>query len=170
MTITEMCKKAHKTAKAKGFWDGLTLIRGRMSIPTNTLLAKLALIHSEVSEAVEEVRLGNTETRFLADNSKVDTPNKVESIIESSAFKKDIVQISSNKLCEELADIIICTAELSEALGYTLEEMILIKMNRSGPDHVVEAIFDQWSDQSKTLPYPSPLPRKHPTHPNLTPL
>ncbi len=38
----------HDTAKAKGFWDA--------DIDINFILAKLALVHSEVSEVLEAVR------------------------------------------------------------------------------------------------------------------
>lgn len=45
MTITEMVQQAHQTAKRKGFWD--------TPRETGTMLA---LIHSEVSEALEADR------------------------------------------------------------------------------------------------------------------
>jgi NTP pyrophosphatase (non-canonical NTP hydrolase) len=41
-------KFIHTTAKDKGFWDG--------EIDINFLLAKLALVHSEVSETLEALR------------------------------------------------------------------------------------------------------------------
>jgi NTP pyrophosphatase (non-canonical NTP hydrolase) len=50
MSINQLIKEAHETAKSKGWWDKPS--------ETGTLLA---LIHSEVSEALEADRKGNDE-------------------------------------------------------------------------------------------------------------
>lgn len=45
----------HRLAKAKGFYDGIDTSNLR-SLPADFIPAKLALIHSEVSEALEAYR------------------------------------------------------------------------------------------------------------------
>ena len=129
MTITEMCEKAHKTAKEHGFWDGMTLVSGKMVIPTNTMLVKLALIHSEVSEAVEEVRAGNTQDTFRAANTYSEPSSAVPgSFIKTTGSDPVITKITFEKVSGELADILIRTADFASALGLDLEKAVQDKM------------------------------------------
>lgn len=61
MTISELCEKCHAAAREKGWYDG----QGR------TMPELLCLIHSEISEALEQHRLGHRPTEvYHLDNGK----------------------------------------------------------------------------------------------------
>lgn len=69
MAINELCERAHKNASKKGFWDDIHALDAEEGISVNEMqmyynnayAARLALIHSEVSEALEALRTGETE-------------------------------------------------------------------------------------------------------------
>ncbi len=92
MTIRELVSRAHENAARHGFWDG----------PLEFGTA-IALIHSELSEALEEHRKGDGFLSYVKDG-------KPEGI------------------AAELADAVIRIADLCGALGIDLEEVIAEKM------------------------------------------
>lgn len=109
MTLNELRDQAYLNAAAKGFWDGV-------DYPTpECIAAKLALIHSEVSEALEDAREGKFFTLLKPP--------------DAGGNRKPVGFPS------ELADIIIRVADLAGKLGINLEREVLLKMvyNASRP-------------------------------------
>ncbi|CCJ32873.1 MazG-like family protein [Caloramator australicus] len=59
MKISELCKEAHTNASDKGFWEDIfdiKFLRLDEMHWNNAIAARLALIHTEVSEATEALR------------------------------------------------------------------------------------------------------------------
>lgn len=94
MEIKTLVTKAHENAVKHGFWEP--------PLPFGTAIA---LIHSELSEALEEERNGNPDIWFACNESR----------------KPEGVAV-------ELADAVIRIADLCGHLGIDLEEVIEIKM------------------------------------------
>lgn len=112
--INELVKAAHENAKAKGWWD-----------EERTFGEQIALMHSELSEALEEYRAGNK-------------PNEIYVICTCDGGGK----VPSCRNCKktegipiELADVIIRIFDTCGRYGIDLEEAINIKMayNRTRP-------------------------------------
>jgi NTP pyrophosphatase (non-canonical NTP hydrolase) len=101
VTLREWKARVHELAREKGWWDG----HGTPP-STDAVLAKLALIHSEVSECVEEARV--TEPDSLGD-IRYGTNGKPEGF------------------AIELADVIIRALDLAGALGIDIEAAVAMK-------------------------------------------
>lgn len=102
-TIKEYQRQIHTTALEKGWWDPpYNNARDPVQIS-----AKLCLIHSEVSEALEEIRMAPihiSHIRFRGNDGKPEG------------------------FAVEIADVVIRVLDLSEALGINLEEVMIEKM------------------------------------------
>ena len=112
MTISQMVKIAHDNAVEKGFHDK------RMEVGT-----MIALVHSELSEALEAHRTG----KFLP-------PGMVASLLryadgDDYAMTKGQFEVSCKSTFEdELADTVIRIADMCGLLGINLEAHIKAKM------------------------------------------
>jgi NTP pyrophosphatase (non-canonical NTP hydrolase) len=100
LNLNELCEQAHSTAVSKGWYDNDDYEEGR------NIGEALALIHSEVSEALEEVRKGKNLTEIYTEPGGKPAGFPVE-----------------------LADVIIRIADLCGYLGINLEEAVHTKMN-----------------------------------------
>lgn len=115
MNIQEIMNEARKTAKEKGF-----AIRDWSDIPQ-----ALCLIHSEISEALEEYRDEGSPLKdifYMHDD-------------EIIPYSKVTVEHKPVGLTVELADALIRICHLAEDLGLDLEEAIKVKMayNKTRP-------------------------------------
>lgn len=99
-----MASDIHRWAEGKGWWD-TDKADGAPKVKRRNALELCALVSSEVSEAVEEARIGRMRTEY-----------------EGPAGKP--VGFFS-----ELADVVIRVMDIFEAEGVSLEQEIRIKMN-----------------------------------------
>lgn len=100
MNLTQIGKHAFRNAMEKGFHDHPT------PPSREWVIASMALLHSEVSEAVEEIRNPNqplTEDRLRSDGKPEGLPS-------------------------ELADVIIRACDIAETLGIDLDAAVKRKM------------------------------------------
>lgn len=115
MNISEIVTRAHDNAVKHGFWD-----------PAPEFGTAIALIHSELSEALEEARAGRPDLYFViptkqADGNVVPEIRPAWSVGEHKGEKPEGVAV-------ELADAVIRIADLCGHLGIDLEAAIALKM------------------------------------------
>lgn len=106
LTIKEIVEATYETAKEKGWWT-----------PEKSFGELIALIHSELSEALEEFRVGKNPTAIYYHEVDLSLDKKPEGIPI------------------ELADVVIRIADLCGCYGIDLEDAIRQKLiyNRTRP-------------------------------------
>lgn len=115
--LNELRNQVHSNAASKGFWDD----------ETHNLPEKLALIHSEVSEALESLRSNNW--------SKLEPSQLINNTTGTEEFNQLYKEHIKPSFEAELADIIIRTLDLAGFLKIDIEAHIYAKMkyNSSRP-------------------------------------
>lgn len=112
MELNELVKRAHETAVRHGFWE-----------PAPEIGTSIALIHSELSEALEEARAGN----------RIRPGEETPMLYYSGG---GYVATDTTKCCTkpegiavELADAVIRIADLCGHLGIDLDDIVRRKMD-----------------------------------------
>lgn len=100
VNLNELCRRSHAMAVEKGFWDQTVEDPGRLT----HLGSKIALIHSEVTEALEEYRAGHPIDETRLEDGKPEG------------------------FGVELADVIIRVCDLAEHAGVNLGALVNLKM------------------------------------------
>jgi hypothetical protein len=108
LTVDELVKTAFRIARDHGFWDVQRALR-MAELPEMAIPEKLALIHSEVSEALEDYRLVGED----------------EIALRTVTLREDGKPLG---FAQELGDIVIRVADLCGRLGIDLEDVLLVKM------------------------------------------
>lgn len=132
MDLADVQKTSHKIAMDHGFWS----TEEDRNIPS-----KLALMHSEVSEALGEYREGRMELYYEHHGKgPITTPESLARGLDETALRAGHTYgVHEKGLCREcdeakpegfgieLADTIIRVCDLAEHLGIDLNEMIRLK-------------------------------------------
>lgn len=128
MEIKTLVEKAHENAVRHGFWE--------VPLPFGTAIA---LIHSELSEALEEDRAGNPCIWFYCTEGTDLHPCNSQDESDCLMYDKENLCKYKGKKPEgvavELADAVIRIADLCGHLGIDLDAVIEMKMayNESRP-------------------------------------
>lgn len=111
MNIAELQKEIHKTAREKGWWDN-----------ERTPGEIYALIHSEISEAVECARNGEPPVWYNSEESKKLIYGENQDYVTAWSIK-DFPQNGEKPQGEliELADVVIRILDYAESRGYKLK-------------------------------------------------
>lgn len=74
-TLREWQDAAHQLSRSKGWYDGAD------EVTAERMAVKLALIHSETSEALEDVRAGKLDASTRADGKPEGLPSELADIV-----------------------------------------------------------------------------------------
>ncbi len=105
MRLTDIQHLVHKTAVEHGWWENTT--KKDCPVPE-----KLCLIHSEVSEALEEYRNSTQPIYFIEQENPA---------LAGTRAKPEGIVI-------ELADVIIRILDLCGFMGWDIEQALILKM------------------------------------------
>jgi hypothetical protein len=135
--FNDLAKEIHANAVEHGWWgkpvDKSTLNEPTlMVIPERNFGEVLALIHSEVSEALEAWRDGDPINMLYRDHPD---GTRCENSSRCYGPKGTSEEAKPTGVPSELADIIIRVLDASAAYGVDIDEAILVKMayNRTRP-------------------------------------
>ena len=97
--FNQFAQACYENSKAHGFWEDYPIGQ----LPLETVLAKLCLIHSEVSECLEAARIDDMGLHYRIDGKPEGFPS-------------------------EIADILIRVGDLAARMGIDLDQAVAEKM------------------------------------------
>ena len=126
MRINDMVKEAHETAKSKGWWD-----------EEKSFGEVIALMHSELSEALEEARAGNDAnvTYYECKNPQACPDDKYVCGACCSTDRTN-ASMQNPAVPSELADCAIRIFDACGRYGIDLEQAIRVKMEYNRTAHI----------------------------------
>lgn len=117
MNINELAKEVHENAVAHGQWE-----------KPPSLPEALALIHAELSEALEEYRDGKPLVYGTCALSPEDCEHSAEcDLLKNPELLKSIGPCKPEGIAVELADVILWTLDLMAALGVDVDAVVMAK-------------------------------------------
>lgn len=119
--VQRLMEVSHYIARKKGWWDKHTNARGRVEMSPDTLLGRIMLSVTELSEAAECVRDGERELRFVHPDGAVKYALSNDWSELRNGFKPE-------GLPSEMADAVIRIMDDCRALQIDLGYAITVKM------------------------------------------
>lgn len=129
LTITELVNRSHELAKEKGWYEGQQWPDGRVKSHAINVGERLALVHSEISEALEEYRKHGVIRRCPSCNGTGKVNDTTDHVMcDGAGFQEIYVENGKPEgFSVELADAVIRIFDLCGAVGVDLAAAIETK-------------------------------------------
>jgi NTP pyrophosphatase (non-canonical NTP hydrolase) len=130
VNLTDLQQKAHTASREKGWWDDQKRADGSLipGLVEEQIPAKLCLIHSEVSEAVEEFRSPKADLRGAWVRHADGTVESFDRLDDSRLVELAARGLKPEGFLVELADNLIRCGDLAGAIEGDLEAAVRLKM------------------------------------------
>lgn len=129
--LEQIAEACYKTAKSKGWWVKYEQLKEHFpnlytGLMPDFIAAKLCLVHSETSEALEEVRENDGDLYFTAGPEVEGGPRRI--VPEGEWNQWNLGHLKPEGLPSELADVVIRVFDLAGFLGIDIAQVIREKM------------------------------------------
>lgn len=115
-SLRDIQRRVHELSVAKGWWENVKHTKKRgFELTVDQILSRIALIHSEASEALEDARVGKMVTTGGLRYATGEDDSRAVSAIKPEGFPT------------ELADIVIRVMDLAQGMDIDLHREIELK-------------------------------------------